>query len=121
MAAYVGRLELLRRSIPTAFVGPGRIGLYLTNEGTSRGKLGRGWVVASALSTVSRAGTPIRQVRFRRQNLSSVIPKPASAQRIGGFAVPKRPAFYRLDVVFRDRSGSKIARYEDISASYPGV
>jgi hypothetical protein len=88
-------------------LGGGEVGysLYLESAAQPGGRA-IGWLVTAKLSEIDLRGHKVARSRWRRLR---VLESPYS-QRLA-FRVSKEPALYRLEIVFRAKSGKKLARY----------
>lgn len=88
-------------------MGGGEVGYSLYLESARHpGGQAAGWLVTAKLAEVDHQGRNVAKSRWRRLRIAN---SPFS-QRLA-FRVSREPALYRLEIVFRNRSGKKLARY----------
>lgn len=67
-----------------------------------------GWLVSATMSRVSKAGSTQRLLETRRARVERVAPGAPVHLKLG---LSGEPGNYRVEIVFRDRSGKRIGRF----------
>ena len=96
-------------------VGPGKRGFslgYSPYEQSPPPSRRLDWQITSRLVMVDRSGSPIGRPRQIEKQVKRLWPDDENHHRLAfAFEVPGKPALYRLEIVFKNKGGKRLARF----------
>ena len=103
-----GNISFGQQSSGPLVVGSEEVGYFLDYTRTTAHPNGKrlNWLVTAKLDRVDAEGQALESIAFRQLDGLRFPSK-----RTLSFPLSSRPALYRLEIVFRDRSGQRLGRY----------